>query len=202
MSTTATKASRIDLVFDQYFSPSIRDYERDLRHEERSINNIITGPEQTRPVDYAKELKKISFKEALVKFLIKHWITDEMVPFIGNTVINVNYKHCHNYAVKNNSVISIINDNLSSINHEEADKILHHICQINEDNLNILIKSSDTDVLIIMLGKMNHLSSDSLHIFMEYVTGNKKRCLAVSELYVKLTIFIIKFTRISCTGRV
>ncbi|KMQ83738.1 hypothetical protein RF55_19223 [Lasius niger] len=46
---------------------------------------------------------------------------------------------------------STINEYLSCECHEEADtKIVHHICKI-EDDSNILIKSSDTDILVIML---------------------------------------------------
>lgn len=129
---TNMKAPRVHIIFDQYFSPSIKDYERTKRHEERCTIYTITGPQQVKPVDFLKELRNIQFKEAFVEFLIHHWSTDEMVPFIGNTEINLNFKYCHRYSVENNSVISIINRNLCCGHHEEADtKKIYHICQIN-----------------------------------------------------------------------
>lgn len=62
---TATHATRVDIIFDQYFSPSIKDYERAKRQEVRNIYYFITGPQQVRPVDFMKELRNIQFKEAL-----------------------------------------------------------------------------------------------------------------------------------------
>src|SRR5699024_10719594 len=144
---TVTHASRVNIIFDQYFSPSIKDYERSQRHEERNAKYVITGPEQVRPVDFSKELKNIKFKEAFVEFLIKHWSTSEMVPFIGKTTINLSYKNCYTYSVISNSVVSNLNINLSCPYHEEADtKIIHHVCHIdaNDTASNILIKCSDT----------------------------------------------------------
>lgn len=53
----ATRAPRVDIIFDQYFTPSIKDYERARRNEQNSIDFNITGPSQTRPTDFIKELK-------------------------------------------------------------------------------------------------------------------------------------------------
>ncbi|EZA55346.1 hypothetical protein X777_04800, partial [Ooceraea biroi] len=78
---TSTRAPRIDIIFDQYFSPSIKDYERAKRNEQDNMEFIISGPEQVRPTDFTKELQNIKFKDALVNFLIEHWASDEMVPF-------------------------------------------------------------------------------------------------------------------------
>lgn len=180
---TATHAPRVDIIFDQYFSPSIKDYERAQRHEVRNIKYLITGPEQVRPVDFIKELRNIQFKEAFVDFLITHWSTNEMTEFIGNTIVNLNYKECHTYSVHNNSVISYVNDNLSCQHHEEADtKIIYHICQMDNDVSDVLIKTSDTDILIVMLGNMDHLCNNNLKIYMEYGTMNSTKWINISEL--------------------
>ncbi|KAH9640140.1 hypothetical protein HF086_002800 [Spodoptera exigua] len=185
---TAFKAPRVDIVFDQYFSPSIKDYERMRRNEQRTIDFNIIGPSQTRPTDFMKELKNIKFKESFVQFLIDYWATDEMATFIGNTLIKLNYDSCYSYIVKNNVVEMTIDENLACNNHEEADtKIIHHVCKLDTyRKTNVLLKSSDTDVLIIMLGNMDHLQSDDLNIFMEYGTGNSKRYINVTKLYMEL----------------
>lgn len=44
----------------------------------------------------------------------------------------------------------------------------------NESTTNILVKSCDTDVLMIMFGNMDHLKSDSSSIHMEYKAANKR----------------------------
>ncbi|KAL4702648.1 hypothetical protein ACJJTC_016455 [Scirpophaga incertulas] len=118
---TAFKALRVDIVFDQYFVPSIKDYERTRRNEQKTIDFKINGPSQTRPTDFMKELKNIKFKESFVQFLIEYWATDEMATFIGNTLIKLNYDSCYSYIVKNNSVEMTIDEDMTCNNHEEAD---------------------------------------------------------------------------------
>ncbi|XP_053595716.1 uncharacterized protein LOC128667953 [Microplitis demolitor] len=185
---TAFKALRVDIVFDQYFVPSIKDYERTRRNEQKTIDFKINGPSQTRPTDFMKELKNIKFKESFVQFLIEYWATDEMATFIGNTLIKLNYDSCYSYIVKNNSVEMTIDEDMTCNNHEEADtKIIHHACKLDIcAKTNVLLKTSDTDVLIIMLGNMDHLQSDELNIFMEYGTGNSKRNINVTKLHMEL----------------
>jgi hypothetical protein len=58
---TATKAPRVDIIFDQYFSPSIKHYERALRNEVNSMDFKITGPMQVRSTNFSKELNNIKF---------------------------------------------------------------------------------------------------------------------------------------------
>ncbi|KAK5644894.1 hypothetical protein RI129_006194 [Pyrocoelia pectoralis] len=184
---TATHARRVDIVFDQYFSPSIKEYERAQRHEVRNREYFITGPEQVRPVDFIKELRNIEFKQAFINFLITHWSTNEMAEFIGNTIINLNYKECYTYSAHNNSVTSYAYDNLSCQNHEEADtKIIFHICQMDNDVSDVSIKTPDTDILIVMLGNMDHLRNNNLKIYMEYGTMHSKKWINISELQITL----------------
>uniref|UniRef100_A0A2H1VK22 SFRICE_026934 n=1 Tax=Spodoptera frugiperda TaxID=7108 RepID=A0A2H1VK22_SPOFR len=52
--------------------------------------------------------------QALVDFFIQHWATDEMVPFIGNSQVFINFKECHSYMVYNNKVLLNIDDNKDS----------------------------------------------------------------------------------------
>lgn len=80
---TKFPALRIDVIFDQYFHPSIKDNERLLRHEAPQIE-YISGPDQIRPTDFAKEMKNTKFKEALIDFFATHWASDEIATFLGN----------------------------------------------------------------------------------------------------------------------
>ncbi|KAG8177889.1 hypothetical protein JTE90_001720 [Oedothorax gibbosus] len=183
---TQLNAKRYDVIFDQYFSPSIKDYERFLRHESTDLEFTITGPDQVRPSDFAKELKNIRFKQALADFLILHWSTDEMVPFIGNKNIVVNFKKCHSFTVINNAVVSDIDESLTCPDHEEADtKIIHHICNIDAQS-NFVIRCSDTDIAAIMLGNMRHLKHSESHVWMLIGVGNKVRYVDITTVYEQL----------------
>ncbi|GFX66461.1 uncharacterized protein TNCV_1291421 [Trichonephila clavipes] len=68
------KSPRIDIVFDQYFTPSIKDCERLRRNE--TTSRVSIGPNQIRHHNFASELKNTQFKEALVNFFIDHWAND------------------------------------------------------------------------------------------------------------------------------
>lgn len=183
---TKYKAHRIDVLFDRYMHPSIKDYEHGLR-QACSNNYVIAGPEQARPTDFMKELQNNNFKEALVQFLIQHWASDEFVPYIGNKSVNINYDFCYNYKTESNKVVRTVDYHLSCQSHEEADtKIIYHVSKIN-DASNILIRCSDTDVLVILLGNMMHF--EVCHkIWMEVGVGNSQRYVDVSKLYMKLGI--------------
>lgn len=183
---TKFDASRIDVIFDQYLTPSIKDYEHSQRFESAQLRYTITGPDQTRPSDFTKELKNSNFKQALVDFFILHWASDEIIPFIGNKIIHINSKQCHSFVVDaSNNIVTRIVEELSCPEHEEADtKIVYHACSIS-NQVNIVIRSVDTDIAAIMLGHMYHLQNNS-HIWMLIGTGNNLRYVDLTKIYVKL----------------
>lgn len=183
---TQLNASTYEVIFDQYFTPSIKNYERLLRQECTQLDFTITGPDQVRPADFAKELKNSRFKEALVDFFILHWASNEMIPFIGNKQINVNFRQCHSFIVNNNMIEVNINEELSCPQHEEADtKIIYHLCNINTQ-ANIVVKCSDTDVAAIMLGNMHHMKHDNSHVWILTGVGNKQRYVDITKIYEHL----------------
>lgn len=57
-----TDAKEVDVVFDRYISPSIKDYERNLRGKVDRVLKIV-GPDQIRPQDFSKELRNGQFKK-------------------------------------------------------------------------------------------------------------------------------------------
>ncbi|GFU83912.1 uncharacterized protein TNCV_3852341 [Trichonephila clavipes] len=152
---TQFNTKRFDIIFDQYFSPSIKDYERSLQRESTPLGFNITRPDRVRPSDFAKELKNILFEQDLVDFFILHWSTEEVVPFMNNKNIGINFKKSHSFTVINNLVVSNIDENLVCTDHEEADtKIIHHIYNTDAQT-NFIIRCSDTAA--IMVGNMHHL---------------------------------------------
>ncbi|CAH0663654.1 unnamed protein product [Spodoptera exigua] len=173
---------RIDLIFDRYFSPSIKDTEHGLRENVKSTDFRISGPQQVRPSDFAKELKNIKFKDALVKFIINNLSEQDMAHIIANKIININHDMCYEYSVKDGLVIQTINEDLTCQEHEEADtKIVYHVCQMKQRG-QVTIRCSDTDILIIMLGNMEFVES-GVQISMDVGVGNSRRYIDVSRLY-------------------
>ncbi|CAH0562924.1 unnamed protein product [Brassicogethes aeneus] len=178
-------AETIAIVFDRYFKPSIKDYEHHLREQTNLRAFKITGPEQVRPSDFSKELKNKNFKEALVSFLIKFWSSDEATPIIGSKTVYLNYDMCYKYKVNNGKVTRSISEVFTCDKHEEADtKIVYHACKVDAAS-NILLRCSDTDILIIMLGNMEHLEA-SVKVWMEVGVGNAQRYVDVTKIYKSL----------------
>lgn len=158
---TNNKASKVHIIFDRYCSPSIKDDERFMKgrqYDDREY--VISGPQQIRGTDFSKELRNDKFKTALVIFLISHWATNEMAPFIRNKKVFLNHIYCYMYEVdENENVIKTVTHLFSCPSHEEADtKIVFHITNIDY-NANVTIKCSDTDILTIILANMHKMRS-------------------------------------------
>lgn len=94
------------VIFDRYWSPSIKDYERSQRGGSSGNRMyVISGPKQVRPADFNKELRNSYFKEALVKFLINHWQQQEMIPFLQNKKVLLNFDRCYQYELQNETIL-------------------------------------------------------------------------------------------------
>lgn len=179
---TSSNARTVTITFDRYFTPSIKDHEHSLRGRIEGHNYCINSPDQLRPANFASELKNIHFKEALIKFICNDWENDYMAPFIGEKTIYINYDLCYKFKKHNEKIIKSIKQTLNCTAHEEADtKIVFHVCQLNTD-ANVTITCSDTDIIVILLGNMNHIRSN-LKIHMLLGTGNSQGYINVTELY-------------------
>ncbi|KAK5650795.1 hypothetical protein RI129_001824 [Pyrocoelia pectoralis] len=184
-----TSGSRVAIVFDRYFTPSIKDCEHTLRGNTDDKDFYIAGPQQTRTSDFSKELKNIKFKEALVRFLIEHWANQEMKSIIGNKTIFLNHDSCYVYSVIDNKVSRTIDYELSCPDHEEADtKAVFFACQMKEDST-IAIRTSDTDIVVIMLANMEHIKA-SVRIWIDLGVGNARRYIDISALSAKLGLLV------------
>lgn len=82
-------ARKIAIIFDRYHT-SIKDNEHALRGTSEIRDFHVSGEEQIRRTDFSKELHKIKFKEALIKFLIIYWENDEMASFFSTKTIQLN----------------------------------------------------------------------------------------------------------------
>ena len=65
-------SKRVDILFDTYEEPSIKEGEHERRGASATVYRI-TGPDQIRPRDIVSALKSPSFKQQLPRFLAKDW---------------------------------------------------------------------------------------------------------------------------------
>ncbi|CAG9812927.1 unnamed protein product [Phaedon cochleariae] len=167
-SVCSAYASQVLVVFDQYVEPSIKAVERN-RRECFPADFFIYGSEQVRPSNFSAELRNDKFKTALVEFLIEHWSSDDAAEIIKRKVLYVSFDKCYKYVVEEGHVVRTIDEDISCPVHEEADtKIIFHLCQM-ENDYNVEIQCSDTDVLVIMLANMCHLKAN-LEIWLRFST--------------------------------
>lgn len=83
-------AKRLDLIFDQIITPSIKDMERDRRGDcDRDDTFVISGPNQKRPSDFLKALRNDSFKKQIVKFFIDFFCDDSFNNVIREKTVRV-----------------------------------------------------------------------------------------------------------------
>ncbi|XP_057305868.1 uncharacterized protein LOC130647831 [Hydractinia symbiolongicarpus] len=167
--------------------PSIKDCERDLRCTERHGAYQITGPEQKRPSNWLNALRNDHFKAALVEFLAFFWENNMHSTVLGNKTVIMNRNDtCYMFRVEGEIVVKTEIVKLFST-HEEADsRILYHLSSI-QTPANVVIRTIDTDVLIIALGCLSKLPN-SLNIWMEtgVYTKNTLRYISINQIYQKL----------------
>ena len=147
-------AKEIHLVFDKTISPSIKDCERSIRGHNRESMFQITGPEQKRPSNWLHSLRIDQFKEALVQFLTTFWDRNDFAFIIGQKKLFGDM--CFLFRTEDGVMVkSIAHDYICR--HEEADsRMFFHLSKC-QAGLNIVLRSIDTDVLIIALGSFSSL---------------------------------------------
>lgn len=145
----------------------------------------MIGPEQSRPTDFGAELRNIKFKDAFVQFLIDHWNSQVAANFLKDKELYVSYEKCFRYKIENNIVqCQVVNDYLCT-GHEEADTKITYFLSRMENNSEVVVQCSDTDIMIIILGNMMHFR-DNVKIWLQFGTGNNRRLVNVNKIYSSL----------------
>lgn len=180
-------AKEYHFIFDQYKSPSIKDFERSLRSAELTQARpfVITGNMHVTSSTFAKDLKNPKFKKALVTFLINHWGEHEMYAFFKNKKFILSYDLCYSYECNEDTVCKKEEEKYSCPDHEEADtRIIYHIYK-TESALSFLVKCTDTDILVLLLGNMSKLN-ERCQIWIEGGKNKDKFIINVRSIYEKL----------------
>ena len=121
----------IHFVSHKWITPSIKDCERQRRNA-TDISYHIVGAAQKQPKNWLTALHSFSFKTSLVEFLVPAW------------------SNSHNSSILDKVVRT--EERSLFCTHEEADShIFFHISSL-ENQSNVVIRTADTDCLIIGLG--------------------------------------------------
>ena len=113
-----------------------------------------------------------------------YWASEPSVKnVIRDKQVFVSFERCLRYTVDNtSSLICEVISNFKCEGHDEADtKIAFFLCQLEEEK-EIIIKYSDTDIIVIILTHMEKLSA-SQNIWILYGTGNNRRYINVNKIY-------------------
>ena len=163
---------------------SIKDSERQLRGEVYSTYTI-TGPEQTIRQSTQTLLSNSTFKNEFAKFLLKEWTKDHYWSLFDGKVLSVSHGgECYQYLPTDNEKVQVSKPAHLQGDHEEADTLIaFHIANSQADN--VVVRASDTDVLIIlvaMLGKLRPEVRSTKNVMIDSGTGNTRRVINVSNI--------------------
>ncbi|KAK9873671.1 hypothetical protein WA026_023534 [Henosepilachna vigintioctopunctata] len=103
-------------------------------------------------------------REALFDFLVEYCANDIASIFLRDKKLFVTNKaECYSYEVENNVVVKSVEDKFAC-DHEEADtRIIYHLSKLEASRI-AMVKASDTDILVIILGNIHKL--EPLEIFL------------------------------------
>ena len=146
-------STRLDFVVDRYPLLSVKNTERERRAEKGVQKVLIFGKDQSVPKKWKKFLSCGENKESLLSFLCEHWRSCNSSQLSSLSTMYVTAKErCHalypgatpNDGATSNEVFSLRS------NHEEADtRLLLHANHAAATYDKVIIKSPDTDVLIL-----------------------------------------------------
>ena len=141
----------IHLAFDKYISPSIKDCERKLRRSHTAAA-LLHGCNKSQSQTGTKCLKNRAFKDRFSRFVMderKNKIDGSTIQ--NETVLVYNGGKCFEYKVNShNNILETTEPVSPQGQHEEADTLIAFYVKAITGN--VLVRSTGTDVLVILLG--------------------------------------------------
>ena len=161
---------RIDLVFDQYFSDSLKNAVREKRG---SGTRWKVEPNVKLPKKWHD-------------FLLDSQNKEELFTFLANTITNFKFIEGKQIYVTLKSRVLTNDVPMSDCSHEEADtRMLVHLRAALENGLtSFLVRTVDTDVIIILLGKYHGIRQvcSRLNLWVHFGVGK-----AVKNIHINAT---------------
>ena len=169
-----SRASRIDVVFDDYREASIKNIERGRRSAGNLLFQSIVS--STSIKQWGLFLSSGKNKNALIGFICAEWKKEEYRNKLASKNLYITDGEC---VYKLTADACLVVDELRS-NHEEADtRMVLHANHASQTSNQILISSPDTDVFVICLG-MQHMINASVF----FLTGvkNSRRIIDITTV--------------------
>lgn len=181
------RGEEIHLVLDKYVSPSIKDQERKSRGRGNQPTFVISGPDQAQRHTGIDLLKNSAFKEEFAHFIVQEWRKPHYGPILGRKILYVSHGgECSRFMfteTEDGNQIQVDEPSHLQGQHEEADTLIaFHVRTIHKGA--IMVRSSDTDVLVILIGLVGR--SDCRSLIMDYGSGNHRRYINVSFIAGRL----------------
>lgn len=103
----------------------------------------------------------------MIRFLKDDWKSNDYASVIGTKAIFFNHENfCFKYEIINGNVVRTLYETLHS-SHEEADsRLLYHLSRLPVPN-NTVIRTNETDVLVIALGCFSSLDKTGLNVWLD-----------------------------------
>lgn len=180
----AGKGSEVHVCLDKYLEKSIKGSERELRG---AVNTVykITGSEQSIRQSGEKLIKNGKFKDELARFLLKEWGKDHYCNYLVGKTLYASYGgECYQYITDELQKMDVSKPLHLQGDHEEADTLIaFHVA--NTDERDVIVRASDTDVLVILIGELGQLRPElrtRRKIIMDCGSGNSQRYINVSNI--------------------
>ncbi|XP_014678737.1 PREDICTED: uncharacterized protein LOC106818551, partial [Priapulus caudatus] len=178
------KGKEVHILFDRYLHDSLKESERRLRGAEDQPF-VIGGCEQRPKQSCQKRLQNGIFKDQLAKFFMIEWQKAHYGPILGRKTLIVSHggKCLRIEYDEVSEKMTVDHPNLLQGSHEEADTLLAFHAATATGTL--LIRASDTDVIVIILGMLgrNMVAGIPLKmIIMDCGSGNSRRYIDVTSI--------------------
>lgn len=167
-------AARLDLIWDRYLEDSLKGHTRQKRG--KGIRRQVSGKTKT-PSNWQEFLRIDNNKTELFQYLaekVTEAIKEKLVISTVDTSVICNH---------GGEDVSFLSD----CNHEEADtRIFLHVKDAsNKSYRNIMVRTVDTDVVVIAVYVMQHVQLEKMWIL--FGVGKKMRYIPIHELCNSLT---------------
>ena len=179
---------QIHVVFDRYFSDSLKSQTRMKRYGTVKPNTIHIFPEAKIPKNWKLFLTCGENKSALAQFYseyMKENAKNKLLPQQSLYISGVK----DDYAIRITKSTVVNKVRLLTSNHEEADTklILHAVYAADIGAKNVVVSSPDTDVLVLLLGHRASIGADNIYLLTGNVSNHTKQYIPIHGIFDALT---------------
>ena len=172
------RANRVDFVTDSYHPNSIKSFERYRRGSPPTF--LLSGPMTKTPREWKSFMSNGKNKTQLIKLLLSEWQKPKFAERLhGRDLFFTCGEQCYHLTSINGREVPIEPEEELFSSQEEADTRIildcDHVSQNFSETTVIIVRSPDTDVLVLLSKFSQNISQ--LVLFDTGLTGNKRRLL-------------------------